>query len=147
MVLAFIKLPERNSVPPNIPSVVSPVAIPLVIILFLILWSKILFMRISWRFIHYVIFRRRSTPRDNAGIPSVTRFSINIWAGINGDESPEIDAKKIARTSAKFPANTYFKNFVMFLLTVLPSSTALTTVLKLSSVNIIEEASHYSNKA
>ena len=74
-----------------------------------------------------------SIPRAMAGSPSVTRFISRSWMGISTTGNPKIIAESIVKTSPMLQANIYLTNFRIFEYMVLPCSTALTRVAKLSS--------------
>ena len=81
-----------------------------------------------------------STPRANAGRPSVIRLSHRIWMGRSGLGRPSRMAANITMISPMLHDTRYCTDFLMLSKTTRPSRTAATIVAKLSSVRIMSAA-------
>eukprot|EP00963_Diacronema_lutheri_P014275 scaffold2859_cov349-Pavlova_lutheri.AAC.12 len=80
-------------------------------------------------------------PSAVAGGPSVTRLTHNSWTGMSPSGIPRAAVKKMLTTSPIFEEIMYLMKAFMLLKIPLPSATALTIVLKLSSARIMSLAS------
>mmetsp|Transcript_7963 Transcript_7963/g.49175 ORF Transcript_7963/g.49175 Transcript_7963/m.49175 type:complete len:249 (+) Transcript_7963:1120-1866(+) len=80
-------------------------------------------------------------PSAVAGGPSVTRLTQSSWTGMSPSGIPKAAVKKILTTSPMLDEIMYLMKAFMLLKIPLPSATAVTMVLKLSSARIMSLAS------